>query len=217
MTTISHAQAGMDVLAALRGQVAPTTAPPAAPDLDRSAVEEAVAPAGERAVATPAATVVDHGLRQPERAAPADPARARQQDFGTRRGAQRLAGLLLLLVAPLAGLAGWAAYTARDATYAGVALILGTLCLGLWFLRVMAVPVTVSLRGPALEVQQGDRRLTWDLSSPYSPIDHVRGRPGRPGWRVVLRNPDGSHFVLDSGMVPPARFMETLRTYRPEH
>lgn len=216
MTTISHAQAGMDVLAALRGQVAPTTTP-AAPDLDRSAVEEAVAPAGERAVETPAASVVDHGLRQPVSSAPADPARARQQDFGTRRGAQRLAGLLLLLAAPLTGLAGWAAYTTRDATYAGVALILGTLCLGLWFLRVMAVPVTVSLRGPVLEVQQGDRRLTWDLSSPYSPIDHVRGRPGRPGWRVVLRNPDGSNFVLDSGMVPPARFMETLRTYRPEH
>ena len=217
MTTISHAQAGMDVLAALRGQVAPTTTPPAAPDLDRSAVEEAVTPAGERAAEATAAPVVDHGLRLPERVASADPARPRQQDFGTRRGAQRLAGLLLLLAAPLTGLAGWAAYTTRDATYAGVALILGTLCLGLWFLRVLAVPVTVSLRGPVLQVQQGDRRLTWDLSSAYSPIDHVRGRPGRPGWRVVLRNPDGSHFVLDSGMVPPARFMETLRTYRPEH
>lgn len=189
----------------------------AAPVLERPAADQTVAPARRRVAEPAAASAVDPGLRKPERAAPTDPVRPRQQDFGTRRGAQRLAGLLLLLAAPATGLAGWAAYTTRDATYAGIALILGTLCLGLWFLRVLAVPVTVSLRGPALEVQRGGQRLTWDLSSPYSPIDHVRGRPGRPGWRVVLRNPDGSHFVLDAGMVPPARFMETLRAYRPEH
>jgi hypothetical protein len=56
----------------------------------------------------------------------------------------------------------------------------------------------------------------WDLASPYSPVDHVRGRPGRPGWRVVLRNPDGSTFAIDSSMVPPKRFTELLSRYRPE-
>ncbi len=137
-------------------------------------------------------------------------------DFRTRRGAQRLAGVLLLLTLPATAGAGWLAYDQRDATYAGVTLILATLTLGLWFLRVMTVPVSVSAVGPILEVRQGDRRYTWDLASQYSPVDHVRSRPGRSGWRVVMRNPDGTRFAIDGGMVPAHTFMELLRRYRPE-
>jgi hypothetical protein len=137
-------------------------------------------------------------------------------DFRTRRSAQRLAGALVLVTLPATAAIGWLAYDQRDATYAGVTLILATLTLGLWFLRVMTVPVSVSAVGPILEVRQGDRRLVWDLSSQYSPVDHIRSRPGRSAWRVVMLNPDGTTFTIDNGMVPADSFMALLRRYRPE-
>jgi hypothetical protein len=130
--------------------------------------------------------------------------------------ARHITGVLLLLALAATGLAAWAALTTRNTTLGGAALILGALTAGLWFLRVISVPTTVSLLGPRLEVTQAGRRHVWDLASPYSPVDHVRGRPGRPGWRVVLRNPDGSTFAIDSSMVPPKRFTELLSRYRPE-
>jgi hypothetical protein len=137
-------------------------------------------------------------------------------DFRTRHTAQRLAGALLLVTVPATAAIGWFAYDQRDPTYAGATLILATLTLGLWFLRVMTVPVSVSAVGPILEVRQGERRLTWDLSSQYSPVDHVRSRPGKSSWRVVMRNPDGSTFAIDGSMVPASTFMDLLRRYRPE-
>lgn len=142
--------------------------------------------------------------------------RSTRLDFRTRRGAQRLAGALVLVTLPATAAVGWLAYDQQDPTYAGLALILATLTLGLWFLRVMTVPVSVSAVGPMLEVRQGERRLQWDLASQYSPVDHVRSRPGRSGWRVVMRNPDGTTFAIDGSMVPADTFMELLRRYRPE-
>lgn len=192
---VNHAQAARDVLAALQGGA--ITAPEAS-----------------------------EGCRTPQHAAspptvePAPPERvgAGLDAFETRprTTARRLTGLLLLATAGAAGLVGWAAVTARDTTLGGVALILTALAIGLWFLRVIAVPTTVSLLGPRLEVRQGGRQYVWDLASAYSPVDHVRGRPGRPGWRVVMRNADGSSFAIDGSMVPAKRFTEILSRYRPE-
>ena len=74
----------------------------------------------------------------------------------------------------------------------------------------------LALLGPRLEVVRAGRHHVWDLSSPYSPVDHVRGRPGRPGWQVILRNADGSTFAIDGSMVPAKRFTAILSRYRPE-
>lgn len=205
---MNHARAAMDVLAALQDGPVTTTGPvstetPPAP----AATPARVTRGGRRAapietadapVATGAAAALENFTRTP------------------RSGARRVAGLVLLLAAPATAVTAWAAYTARDTTLGGLALILAALTTGLWFMRVIAVPTSVSLVGPLLEVRQGDRRYAWDLSSAYSPVDHVRGRPGRSGWRVVLRNPDGSSFALDGSMVPAKRFTETLARYRPE-
>lgn len=207
---VNHAQAARDVLAALQG----------------GAVTAPEAPEGRRTpqpAAMPAATAPSHlpaAGRAPARQEPAARERvaAGLDSFQTRprSAARRLTGLLLLLAAAAAGIVAWAAVTARDTTLGGVALILAALAIGLWFLRVIAVPTTVSLTGPRLEVRQGGRQFVWDLASAYSPVDHVRGRPGRPGWRVVLRNADGSSFAIDGSMVPAKRFTEILSRYRPE-
>jgi hypothetical protein len=206
-----------DPPAAKRRRRSAPQAPPASPTVERPLARAAEQP---RPVRTPVveAAPVRAPAAAPERPeAPVAPrTRNTHVDFRTRRGAQRLAGALVLVTLPATAAVGWLAYDQQDPTYAGMALILATLTLGLWFLRVMTVPVSVSAVGPMLEVRQGDRRLAWDLSSQYSPVDHVRSRPGRSGWRVIMRNPDGTTFAIDSGMVPADTFMELLRRYRPE-
>lgn len=208
---VNHAQAARDVLAALQGGA---SSAPEAPEGRRTPQHAASQPTVE---AAPHQQAARGASARPEPAWPERVA-AGLDSFETRprSAARRLTGLLLLMTAAAAGLVAWAGVTARDTTLGGVALILAALAIGLWFLRVIAVPTTVSLTGPRLEVRQGGRQLVWDLASAYSPVDHVRGRPGRPGWRVVMRNADGSSFAIDGSMVPAKRFTEILSRYRPE-
>ncbi|TCJ21899.1 hypothetical protein [Nocardioides jejuensis] len=199
---VNHARAGMDVLAALHG--GPAVAPEATPSTALPSAATTHSPVvTSRAAAADAATGT--GTAPLERI-----------ETRPRRTAKRLAGAALLVSLPAAALTGWAAWTTRDATLGGIALILGALSAGLWFLRVVTVPTYVSLLGPHLEVRQGSRRYVWDLASVYSPVDHVRGKPGRGTWRVILRNPDGTTFALDGTMVPAKKFTEILSRYRPE-
>lgn len=222
---VNHARAGMDVLAALREAPAPpdeaaSTAPPRHGRRAKRAPAPTPAPV-QPATASPLlttrapATVVDRPVATASAEA-ATPAPVDDLVVGPRTGGRRLAGAALLLAAPAAGVTTWAALSQRDTTLGGLALILGALTLGLWFLRVISVPTSVSLLGPHLEVRRGGEHHVWDLASAYSPIDHVRGKPGRSGWRVVLRNPDGSTFAIDGSMVPAKRFTEILSRYRPE-
>ncbi|MDO7867958.1 hypothetical protein [Nocardioides jiangxiensis] len=213
---VNHARAGMDVLAALQGGPATQPAPVAAPaaPATRAPGRRSGRRTADRGAPAPVATPAREPRAEAPPAAPAAP--LEQIETRPRRTAKRLAGAALVLAFPAAALTGWAAWTAHDATLGGLALILGALSAGLWFLRVVTVPTYVSLRGPHLEVRQAGRRYAWDLSSPYSPVDHVRGKPGRSNWRVFLRNPDGTTFALDGTMVPSRRFTEVLSRYRPE-
>ena len=200
---VNHARAALDVLSALQG------APASEPEARRE-----VAPAEQ--VTTPVART-DHGTRAtgPE-AVPDREAGLERIETGPGVLARRITGVLLLASLAATGVAAWVAWTTRDTTLGGAALILGALTAGLWFLRVISVPTTVSLLGPRLEVTQAGRHHVWDLASPYSPVDHVRGRPGRPGWQVVLRNADGTTFRIDSSMGPAKRVNQIRRRYRPE-
>lgn len=203
---VNHARAALDVLAALQG--GPVTAPE---------VRREVAPAVTPAVAPAVVPVLAPAAVPAPMPAPV-PLATGVESIQTRprSWARRVTGLLLLVSLASAGLVGWAAWTVRDTTLGGLALILAALAAGLWFLRVLSVPTTVSLLGPRLEITQAGRHHVWDLASPYSPVDHVRGRPGRPGWGVVLRNADGTTFTIDASMVPAKRFTEILSRYRPE-
>jgi hypothetical protein len=200
---VNHARAAMDVLAALQGEA--VSAPPTV--TGRRTPSPTVAPLAPTRV-----PVVATGAAPEERVAPG----LTQFETRPRATARRLSGLVLLASAAGAALTAWAAYDTRDVTLGGAALILAALSIGLWFLRAVTVPTTVSLVGPHLEVRRGDRRYAWDLASEYSPVDHVRGRPGRSSWRVIMRNPDGSSFAIDGSMVPAQRFTEVLARYRPE-
>ncbi len=230
---VNHARAALDVLSALQGgpvaepearrEVAPAEQAAApVPGTDR--VTRAADRAARRAAArTTAHTVARSSSRPVDRAHDRIPEAVTGRESGLDRIetgpgalARRITGLLLLASLGATGLAGWAAWTTRDTTLAGAALILGALTAGLWFLRVISVPTTVSLLGPRLEVTQAGRHHVWDLASPYSPVDPVRGRPGWPGWQVVLRNADGTTFTIDASMVPAKRFTEILSRYRPE-
>lgn len=200
---VNHARAALDVLSALQG------APVSEPEVRRE-----VAPA-EQATVPVTRTDRDTRATGPE-AVPDREAGLERIETGPGALARRITGVLLLASLAATGVAAWAAWTTRDTTLGGAALILGALTAGLWFLRVISVPTTVSLLGPRLEVTQAGRHHVWDLASPYSPVDHVRGRPGRPGWQVVLRNADGTTFRIDASMVPAKRFTEILSRYRPE-
>ena len=64
------------------------------------------------------------------------------------------------------------------------------------------------------ELEAG-KHYTWDLRSPYLPIEVV-GEPGRRSWEVRLGRPLGKPYVVDSSVVDPREFMRVLRHYRRE-
>lgn len=211
---VNHARAALDVLTALQG------APAAAPEVQHEAERPQTPPTtpeprGRERRVREAVVRAAVGREAPTPAA-TPTAGVERIETRPRSLARHVTGALLLFTLTATAVAGWAAWTTRDTTLGGVSLILAALTAGLWFLRVLAVPTTVSLLGPRLEITQAGRHYTWDLASPYSPVDHVRGRPGRPGWRVVLRNADGTTFAVDGSMVPAKRFTEILSRYRPE-
>lgn len=180
-------------------------APAAIPEV--AAVPAAVAAA---APSSPASTLV---------AEPPAPDRADvpfEVDFGVRRGPQRVALLAVLAVLPAAGYAGWQALQTQSPTWLGTAAILGGLTMALWVIRTTMRPAHLHLRDGILTITRGADRYSWDLAHHSSPVVAVRGRPGRPGWSVLLRQVHGEPVRIDASMVAPERFMQVLRAFVPE-
>ncbi len=126
-------------------------------------------------------------------------------------------GLSWLLLASLVAtvLAGLTLREDRNTLTVGIAATLAVLTLALYAVRA-STPVThLAVRGGLLEVEQDGRREVFDLTSRYTPVE-VAGRPGRPGWKVVLLRSDGLPQVIDSSVVNPKQFMEVLTRYRPD-
>lgn len=135
--------------------------------------------------------------------------------FPPRRGTRRLLGAVLLVVLAATGVAAYLAYDEPNTLTVGVTATLGVLTLVTWGVRA-ATPLTkLSITGGQLKVQSGGERLTFDLSSHYTPIE-VHGTPGRRGWRVVFGRGTMPPFVVDDSVVDARSFMEVLRRYRPE-
>ena len=136
--------------------------------------------------------------------------------FPPRRGPRRVLGLALLLMLVATGVAGWSAWQEPDVESLTLLGTLATLTLVTWAVRAGSALTTLEVSGGQLHVHQGGRRTTFDLTSPYTPVE-VIGRPGRRGWKVVLgRDTARRPFVVDASLVDPARFTEVLRRYRPE-
>jgi hypothetical protein len=135
--------------------------------------------------------------------------------FKPRRGAQRLATLLLVCTGTVTGLAGWVAYDDRTTTNLGTMAILAVLTLIIWAFRISSSPAVLKVENGLLEIEDSGRHYVWDLRSAYTPIE-VFGRPGRRKWRVWMHRPGSTTYVITSAIVDPHEFMKMLRNYRPE-
>ena len=158
-----------------------------------------------------ASTPDDRGARA---AAPGPAARV-DVDFPPRRGTRRVLALALLLMLVATGLAAWSAQRDTNPESLTLAITLGVLTLVTWAIRAGSAQTTLAVHGGQLHVSTGGRRTTFDLTSPYTPIE-VIGRPGRRGWKVVFGRGTMRPFTVDAGLVDPHDFMAVLRAYRPE-
>jgi hypothetical protein len=76
----------------------------------------------------------------------------------------------------------------------------------------VAAPV-IKVEHGVLDILEAGKHYTWDLRSPYVPID-VKGKPGRRSWEVQLGRPAGKPYVIDASVVDPREFMRVLTYYR---
>ena len=136
-------------------------------------------------------------------------------EFRPRTKAREVVGRLL--VACLCGLAvaAYAAFEAPDTLTVGLAAVLLVLTLTLWAIRTSSPVTHLAVRSGQLEVTRAGNRFLYDLSGGFSPIEVV-GTPGDRGWRVLFHRRGMDPFVVDSSIVDPHTFMDTLRRYRPE-
>lgn len=232
----SHARASLDILALLNPAVLPVAAPTTRSgarhrrDVSPEPVEQEYAAPADPVVAAPvvaapvaaapvvaapvaiASTLVD----EPPTEAPERDEVPFEVDFGIRRGPQRVALLAVLAALPAAGYAGWQAWQTQSPTWVGAAVILGGLTLALWAIRTTMRPAHLHLRDGILTITRGVDRYSWDLVHHSSPVLAVHGRPGRPGWSVLLRQVHGDPVRIDASMVAPEAFMRMLRAFLPE-
>lgn len=143
------------------------------------------------------------------------PGRSTDVVFPPRRFVQRLLGVLLLVLVPTGIGLGYLAYDQPTTLRVGVAATLGVLVLVLYGLRVSATPAHLAVRGGQLEVVRGQHRDVFDLTSRFTRLEVV-GRPGRPGWKVLMARFGRDPLVIDASMVDPAAFMEALERHRPQ-
>ena len=57
-------------------------------------------------------------------------------------------------------------------------------------------------------------REVFDLTSRFTRLEVV-GKPGRPGWKVLMARFGRDPLVIDSSMVDPATFTAALERHRP--
>ena len=190
----------------------PTDEDAGAPDDVVDDEEPATAPVEPEETQAPAPRA--HGGRRAGRGE--QPPASTSVSFPPRRGPRRVLGLALLLMLVATGVAGWSAWQETDVESLTLLGTLATLTLVTWAVRAGSALTTLEVAGGQLHVHQGGRRTTFDLTSPYTPVE-VIGRPGRRGWKVVLgRGTARRPFVVDASLVDPVRFTEVLRRYRPE-
>lgn len=143
-----------------------------------------------------------------------EPGRSTDVEFAPRVLVRRLLGLLLLLLLATTAVAAYLAYDDPTTSTVGVAGTLLVLTLLVHAIRVSANPAHLSIRSGQLEVVRGNRRDAFDLTSRFTRIEVV-GRPGRPGWKVLMARFGRDPLVIDSSMVDPVRFTEALERHRP--
>lgn len=136
-------------------------------------------------------------------------------EFAPRGGERAVAGALLLAALVAAGIAGYLAWYERSAATVGIGCTLFILVLVIWATRASSAPAHLEINSGHLTVERTGTIRHFDLASKYTALE-VHGRPGLPGWKVLIEQRDAPPFVIDSAMVDPKAFMRVLRYYRPE-
>ena len=133
--------------------------------------------------------------------------------FKPRTTARTVVGIGVALSLISAVIGSVAAYQHRDSASVGIAATLWALTGIVWAVHSGTSVTRMSVRGGHLVVLWRGSRLTFDLSSPLTPVE-VHGTPGRSSWKVVFRRGDMDPFVIDHTMVDGVEFMRVLRYYR---
>lgn len=135
-------------------------------------------------------------------------------DFAPRTLARRIVGLLLLVSLALTAGAGYLAYQDARPLTLGAAGTLLAVTLVLYAVRAGSSTTYLAIRSGQLEVRRGKTLEKFDLTSRFTRIDVV-GRPGRPGWKVLLGRFGRDPLVISAALVDPKSFMAELERYRP--
>ncbi|MEO9324146.1 hypothetical protein ABFT23_11695 [Nocardioides sp. C4-1] len=135
-------------------------------------------------------------------------------EFPPRMLLRRILGGLTGVTLVSAAGAGLLAYDDPTTLTVGVAGTLAVLTLVLYGLRVSAAPARVAIHAGQLEVVRGSTREVFDLTSRFTRMEVV-GKPGRPGWKVLMGRFGRDPLVIDSSMVDPAQFTAALERHRP--
>jgi len=172
------------------------------PDTDSAPADLAVLSTAQPAPASPARSA---------RSVPVPPTHV----FPPRRGARRALTLLLLAcVALLAGtaLTAWRERSPVTAAIAGAVLLLTAV---VWAVRAGLSVAHLRVERGVLTILRAGQAESFSRVDGYQRIE-VIGRPGRPGWRVVLTRPGRTPYLVDAALVDPAEFMRVLAAHRPD-
>ncbi|MGA8847117.1 MAG: hypothetical protein WB471_10935 [Nocardioides sp.] len=135
-------------------------------------------------------------------------------EFPPRLGAHRAIGALLLLDLIFTCVAAYLAYEDPRPLTLGSAGLLLTVTLVLYAVRAGSSPTHLAIRSGQLEVTRGKSLERFDLTSRYTRIEVV-GKPGRPGWKVLLGRFGREPLVITSSVVDAKAFAVELERYRP--
>jgi hypothetical protein len=135
--------------------------------------------------------------------------------FKPRLGARNAITGMVVLVAALTAVAGYAAYQERTNVAYGLVVLLAVLTIIVWAVRsTITVTELAVIRGQLELISDGGFEVI-DLASPYTPV-LVEGRAGHRGWRVLIERHDRPLLEIDKSMVDPYHFTAVLQRIRPE-
>jgi hypothetical protein len=176
---------------------------------DEPARDAAPAPRTPRHAATPAPTTAE-----PAPAAGPEVGPSLNVDFEPRLGARQVVGTLLLVSAAATAAAAYLAYDDARPLTLGAAGTLLVLTLLLYAVRAGSAVTYLAIRSGQLEVRRAKELERFDLTSRFTRIEVV-GKPGRPGWKVLLGRFGREPLVITGSDVDPHRFTAELERYRP--
>lgn len=185
--------------------------PPAAPD--ERAADQPTGKPGDATAGQASAGSRSSSRKQTRASAPVV-GETLNVEFAPKLGARRLLGVLLLAAIAATCVAGYLAYDDPRTLTLGAAGTLLVVTLALYAVRAGSSTTRLAIRSGQLVVTHGKNVETFDLTSRFTRIEVV-GKPGRPGWKVLLGRFGKEPLVISSSVVDPKKFTAELARYQP--